>query len=146
MVPAGMKRIFGAWAAAVAFLAVPASASAAITSVFGGQTIAGGAIPCTAGTDGVRSCHGADGGGGSADLRLRSFDGSPLEVYVILPPAPSSGPDGPYPLIVQSHGWGGSAGGPNATAYSGPTADAWAKQGFAVLQLTARGFGDSCCP
>jgi hypothetical protein len=45
--------------------------------------------------DGVRSCHGADGGGGVADLRLKSFDGSPLEVYVILPPAPGSGPDGP---------------------------------------------------
>src|SRR5437868_12095861 len=64
--------------------------------------------------------------------------------YVILPPAPSSGTDGPYPLIVQSDGWGGSAGGPDSSGYVGPTADAWARQGYAVLQLTARGFGDSC--
>ncbi len=28
--------------------------------------------------------------------------------------------------------------------YGGPTADQWAKDGYAVLQLTARGFGDSC--
>jgi hypothetical protein len=77
-------------------------------------------------------------------MRLKSFDNTPLEVYVILPPAPSSGTDGNYPLVVQSPGWGGSAGGANDTQYFGPTADAWAKNGYAVLQLTARGFGDSC--
>ena len=70
--------------------------------------------------------------------------GPPLEVYVILPPAPSSGTDGSYPLIVQSHGWGNSAGGPGNTEFFGPTADAWALSGYAVVQLTARGFGDSC--
>ena len=46
--------------------------------------------------------------------------------------------------MIQSHGWGGSAAGPNANGYLGPTADAWAKAGYAVLQLTARGFSDSC--
>ena len=63
---------------------------------------------------------------------------------MILPPAPASGTDGNYPLVDQSHGWGGSAGGPNDTQFYGPTADALAKEGYAVLQLTARGFGDSC--
>ncbi len=130
-------------AAAVA-LALPAGASAAITSVLAGKTMSGNAIPCTAQSDGVRVCHGTDGGGGSADLRLKSFDGTPLEVWVILPPAPASGSDGRYPLVVQSHGWGGSAGGPNDTQFYGPTADTWAKSGYAVLQLTARGFNDSC--
>jgi dienelactone hydrolase len=134
-----MKRLGAAWIAAIALL-VPASASASPTSVFAGHTISGNAIPCTTLSDGVRSCHGSDGGGGASDLRLKSFDGSALEVYVILPPGAGSD----YPLIVQSHGWGGTAGGPSSKAYSGPTADAWAKAGYAVLQLTARGFGDSC--
>ncbi|HZU40529.1 MAG TPA: CocE/NonD family hydrolase [Solirubrobacteraceae bacterium] len=125
-------------------LAGPATAGATVTGVLAGQTISGNAIPCVAQSDGVRVCHGADNGGGAADLRLRTFDGVPLEVYVILPPAPSSGNDGGYPLVVQSHGWGGSAGGPSDTQYYGPTADSWARSGYAVLQLTARGFGDSC--
>jgi hypothetical protein len=139
-----MKRAAAAWIAALAVLALPASASAAITSTFAGQTVSGNPIPCTALSDGVRVCHGADGGGGTADLRLKSFDGSPLEVYVILPPTPASGSDGGYPLIIQSHGWGGSAGGVDSAGYAGPTAHAWANDGYAVLQLTARGSGDSC--
>jgi dienelactone hydrolase len=139
----GMKR----WALLVSLaslLVAPATASAAIPNVFGAHTISGAPIPCLAQADGVRVCHGTDNGGGGPDLRLKSFDGQPLEVYVILPPAPSSGADGPYPLVVQSHGWGSSAGGPSNTEFFSPTADSWAKQGYAVLQLTARGFGDSC--
>src|SRR5581483_3492780 len=120
--------------------AIPAPASAAITGVFAGHTVSKTAIPCTAQGDGVRVCHGSDAG---PDLRLMSFDNTPLEAWVMLPPA-CSGSDGNYPLIVQSHGWGGSAGGPTDSQFFGPTADAWAKQGYAVLQLTARGFGDSC--
>ena len=120
--------------------AIPAPASAAITGVFAGHTVSTTAIPCTAQGDGVRVCHGTDAG---PDLRLKSFDGTPLEAWVMLPPA-GSGSDANYPLIVQSHGWGGSAGGPTDGQFFGPTAGAWAKQGYAVLQLTARGFGDSC--
>lgn len=122
-------------------LVAPAGSSAAITGVFGGQTLSGQQIPCAAQADGVRVCQGMDGGLGGTDLRLRSFDGTPLASYVILPPA---GSGGPYPLVVQSHGWGQQAGGPASTQYLGPTADAWAKRGYAVLQLTARGWGDSC--
>jgi dienelactone hydrolase len=124
-----------------AMLGVPATASAAITSVFSGQTVSATGISCPAQSDGVRVCHGTDAG---PDLRLKSFDTTPLEVYVVLPPAPGSGSDGHYPLIVQSHGWGGAAGGPDDGQFFGPTAGQWAKQGYAVLQLTARGFGDSC--
>src|SRR5438309_1759236 len=118
--------------AALAALAAPASASASITTVLGGQTVSGNPIPCQTQPDQVRVCHGTDGGGGGSDLRMKTFDGVPLEVWMILPPAPSSGTDGSYPLIVQSHGWGGSAGGPNDKQYFGPTADAWAKDGYAV--------------
>lgn len=135
-----MRRgLIGALGAAL-WLVAPAAASAARSSVLAGQTLGGGAIPCTAQSDGVRVCHGTDT---SPDMRLKSFDGAPLEVYVILPPASASSSDGSYPLIVQSHGWGGHAGGPN-DGYGGPTADAWAARGYAVIQLTARGFGDSC--
>ena len=102
-------------------------------------------IPCAAQSDGARVCFGTyDNGTGGTDLRLVSFDGTPLSVYVTLPPAPTSGSDGPYPVIVQSHGWGEPTTGPNDSQYYGPTGDAWAKDGYAVIQLVARGFGDSC--
>lgn len=133
-----------AWIAIVIALAAPGSASAAVTAVLGGQTLSGTAIPCTAQADGVRVCIGTDGGGTGPDLRLKSFDGTALALDVILPPAPAGGADGHYPLVVQSHGYGGQAGGADSTAYFGPTADTWANDGYAVLQLTARGFFDSC--
>lgn len=103
-----MRRcLLAAAASGVLALTISAGeASAAVTSVLGGQTISGGSIPCVAQSDGVRVCHGTDNGTTGPDLRLKSFDGTPLELYVILPPAPSSGSDGPYPLVVQSHGWG----------------------------------------
>ena len=62
----------------------------------------------------------------------------PLAVYVTSRRPGAA--DGPYPLIVQSHGWGVPACGPGDTQYYGPTADAWAQQGYAVLQIVARGF------
>lgn len=133
-----------AWIAVAFALLAPASASASIPNVLGGHTLSGSAIPCSAQTDGVRVCHGTDGGTGGIDLRFKTFDGTPLEAYVILPPAPGVGTDGNYPLVIQSHGWGQSAGGPSSTQYLGPTADTWANDGYAVLQLTARGWHDSC--
>ncbi len=138
-------RFGGILAVAAASAAVAAPASASVTSVLGGATWSGTAIPCTPQADGVQVCHGSDESLTAGDLRFKSVIGSvstPLELYVILPPGASA--NGRYPLIVQSHGWGSSAGGPNDTQYLGPTADAWAKSGYAVLQLTARGFGDSC--
>ena len=79
-----------------------------------------------------------------ADLRVKSFDGTPLALYVTLPPAPASGSDGNYPLVIQSHGWGAPPSGPDDTQYGGPTARHWAKEGYAVVQLAARGWGNSC--
>jgi dienelactone hydrolase len=127
------------WCAVAAGLFVPTEASAAVTSVFAGQTVSGAAIPCAAQSDGTRVCHGTFSSSGAVDLRLKSFDGQPLAVYVTLPAG-----NGPYPLIIQSHGWGVPPTGPTDTQYYGPTADAWAQAGYAVLQITARGFGDSC--
>jgi dienelactone hydrolase len=139
------RVLASAFSAAILIATLPAAASGAVTTVFAGHTVSGQGIPCVASTDGVRVCHGGDGGVSGPDLRLQSFDGAPLEVYVILPPAPHSGADGNYPLVVESHGWGGNATGlANSTAYVGPGAGQWATRGYAVLQLTARGFGDSC--
>ncbi len=124
--------------------AAPSPAAAAISGVFGGQTVSGQPVACTAQADGTRVCHGDYSSSGGADTRLKTFDGTPLALYVTLPPAPASGTDGSYPLVVQSHGWGVAPSGPTDTQYYGPTADTWAKNGYAVLQLVARGFGDSC--
>ena len=134
-------------AATVAFMAMPTGASSAsnsVSGVFAGDTMNGQPIPCAVQSDGVRVCHGDESGLESADLRLKSFDGTPLALYVTLPPAHGSGAQGHYPLVVQSHGWGDPPTGPNDTQYAGPTADQWAEDGYAVLQLAARGWGDSC--
>ncbi|HEY4827917.1 MAG TPA: hypothetical protein VIH85_14180, partial [Solirubrobacteraceae bacterium] len=89
------------------------NSSSPIISVFAGQTVSGAAIPCTTQTDGTRVCYGTyDNGTGDTDLRLKSFDGTPLALYLTLPAAPASGADGPYPLIIQSHGWGEPPTGP----------------------------------
>ncbi len=128
----------------VAFVALPAGASAAVTGVLAGHTMSGQPIPCVAQSDGVRVCHGDYSSSGGPDLRLKSFDGTPLAVWVILPPVPASGADGHYPLVVQNHGWGEPPTGPYDTQFSGPTANRWATDGYAVLQVTARGWGDSC--
>lgn len=70
--------------------AAPSQASADITGVFFNHTVSGSQIPCTAQPDGVRVCHGTYDGSNPPDLRLWSWDKTtPLEVYVILPPASS---------------------------------------------------------
>ena len=120
-------------------------AYASISSVFAGKTVSGNAIPCVAQSDGVRVCHGTyNNGPGGSDIRLKTFDGVPLEVYVELPPAPATGTDGSYPLVVQSHVWDVPTTGPADAQFFGPVADSWAQKGYAVLQLVARGWGGSC--
>jgi hypothetical protein len=134
----------GLAAVGVAFMALPAGASAAGTGVLAGHTMNGQPIPCVAQSDGVRVCHGDESGPGGADLRLKSFDGTPLAVWVMLPPAHGSRTHGHYPLVVQNHGWGDPASGPTDRQYGSPSADQLARDGYAVLQVTARGWGDSC--
>lgn len=154
----GMRRSgVIAVAVVVAVMALPAVALGAspgapaghtepadVADLLAGHTMNGQPIPCAAQPDGVRVCHGDESGVGGADLRLKSFDGTPLDVYVTLPSTPSSGTDGDYPLVVQSHGWGAPTSGPDDTQYAGPTADQWAQDGYAVIQFDARGWGDSC--
>lgn len=85
-----------------------------------------GTVDCSP-QDGVRYCP------GSVATRPKSFDGLPLDVNVTLP---GSG-EGPFPLVVQLHGYGGAKGG---LSESKP----FAERGYAVLNYTARGFGNSC--
>src|SRR3954471_12977078 len=87
--------------------------------------------------NGVRFCP-------TTDLASRpaSFDGTPIDVDVTLP---ATG-DGPFPTILLLHGLG-----QDKTAFEklggvepGYTNWAFARQGYAVVTPTARGYGNSC--
>ncbi len=85
---------------------------------------------------GVRFCPTVD-----SSHRVPSFDGVPLDVDVTLP---ATG-QGPFPTIVMLHGYGGS----KTSFESSSPADHYsnnfyARQGYAVVNTTARGFGNSC--
>ena len=103
---------------------------------------------CQVQSDGVRFCPTADGGPGQTLDGVPSFDGVPLDVDVTLPP---SGKQGPYPTIVMLHGYGGEKTDFESTDPSGDGSvtyhynnDYFARQGYAVVNYTARGFGHSC--
>ena len=73
--------------------------------------------------------------------RVPTFDGVPLDVDVTLP---AQG-NGPFPTIVMLHGWGGSKTAfESASPTGGYNNNFFARQGYAVVNYTARGFGDSC--
>ena len=113
-----MPRVVALLVAAV-MLAVASPASAEkVDSVLG--------IPCTTQPAGVQECT------GDLQHRVRTWDGVPLDVDVYLPPA---GQKGPFPTIFYLHGFGGSKGGADPS---------WAKDGYALVQYSARGFGNSC--
>jgi fermentation-respiration switch protein FrsA (DUF1100 family) len=119
-----LAAIVGALAAMTAFTA---SAGAAPPKPFG--------HPCTA-QNGVRFCPTVD-----SAHRVPTFDGVPLDADVTLPPTGQ----GPFPTIVMMHGWGG-----NKTNFESTSPgdhynnNYFARQGYAVLTYTARGFGNSC--
>lgn len=106
-------------AAVAVWLAVPAAAQA--------QKVFGDRIECTPNA-GVRFCP------GSVSTRVRTFDNIPLDVNVTLPGESGTGP---YPLVIQLHGYGGAKSGLSAS-------QPFAERGYAVLNYTARGFGQSC--
>ena len=73
--------------------------------------------------------------------RVPTFDGVPLDVDVTLP---AQG-NGPFPTIVMLHGWGGSKTSfESSSPAGGYNNNFFARQGYAVLNYTARGWGDSC--
>jgi fermentation-respiration switch protein FrsA (DUF1100 family) len=125
---AAVVRSFAAIVGALAALiAVTGSASAAPPKPFG--------HPCTA-QNGVRFCPTVD-----SAHRVATFDGVPLDADVTLPATGS----GPFPTIVMLHGWGGSKADFESASPAGHyNNNYYAKQGYAVLNYTARGWGNSC--
>jgi pimeloyl-ACP methyl ester carboxylesterase len=120
-------RRLGALSAALLLLGIPAAAHAA-------QPLAFGQIPCVAQSDGTRFCE------GSTATRVHSFDGQPLDVNVALPAT-----DGPAPLVLILHGYGGSKKAFDTRENPWlPTAHELAKRGYAVINPSDRGFGNSC--
>lgn len=127
----------------IAALSTLAGAAAAAPPANAATTVLGAQIPCAAQSDGVRFCQGSTVPPGAP--AEKSFDGTIIDANVTLPPAPASGPDGGFPLIIVSHGYGGSKKDlTNPEDKWFPSADELARKGYAVLNATDRGFGDSC--
>jgi len=113
-----------ALASLVAGLALPQAAEAAIPSALG--------VTCAEQGNGVRFC-GSDAPRSTAP----AFDGVPIDVNVAFPPAPASGTDGDYPLMMLFHGYGGGKFGLDAM-------QRWLGRGYATFSMTDRGFRESC--
>jgi pimeloyl-ACP methyl ester carboxylesterase len=98
---------------------------------------------------GVRFCPTVD-----SASRVTSFDGVPLDVDVTLP----ARGNGPFPTIVMLHGFGGSKTDFESATPAGPAPEEagngsvvyrynnafFARRGYAVVNYSARGFGNSC--
>src|SRR4051794_40476350 len=128
-----MRKIAAALAASAALI-VPATASAAPPNPFGHA--------CTA-QNGTLFCPSA-----TLDDRVPTWDGVPIDVDVTLP---ETG-DGPFPTIVMVHGLGQSK---TAFETNDETGDGaaqryhynnvfYAHRGYAVVNLSERGYGNSC--
>jgi hypothetical protein len=112
--------------ALVAALALAPSARADFPTLYGGD------ISCSAqaANGDVRLCGG----------ETTTWDGvTQIDVNVVLPPAPSAGDDGPYPLIGVFHGWGG-----HKIGLEDARLQDWAERGYAVFSISDRGWGESC--
>src|SRR3954469_3709834 len=126
--PLPLAKLIAGAAAAAAITLVPATAEAATPAPFGHA--------CTPQND-VRFCP-------TSDLATRptSFDGTPIDVDVTLP---ATG-DGPFPTILLMHGLGQDKTTCEKLRGAEPGYANWAfaRQGYAVVTPTARGYGNSC--
>ncbi|MEV4421395.1 CocE/NonD family hydrolase [Patulibacter sp. NPDC049589] len=134
--------MLGAVAAALAF-APAAHAAQPFTSVF---QDAPSPLTCTVQTGaraGQRWCGSVNSASSAtptaAPTVVPSFDGTPIDATVALPPAPASGPDGGFPVVGIYHGYGGFK-----ASLDGAAAQRWLAQGYAVFSITDRGFWGSC--
>jgi hypothetical protein len=105
--------------AIVGSLFAASNAQAAITSALG--------ITCNVVGD-QRQC-------GASPSTSASWDGTPIDVNVAFPDA--SAGDGPFPLIIWGHGYGGSK-------LSFSDMERFTQRGYAVFSMTDRGFHESC--
>jgi predicted acyl esterase len=117
-----MRRLPALFLMVAFLLLAPAGAQAEVSSVFGGD------VACATQPDGVRFC-----GSTSPRSTTKTFDGTPIDVNVALPP----GSDGPFPLVMLFHGYGGSKLGLAAMRE-------WLDSGYATFSMTDRGFHESC--
>ena len=124
-----MRRLF-ILSGVILGLLVPASASATITSVFGGTVTC--ATQSAAGEEGQRWC------GNTAGTTVKTYDGiTPIDVAVAFPPA--TGSDNNYPVVGIYPPWGSTKVLPSSSA-----AQRWLKLGYAVFSESNRGWGSSC--
>ena len=126
------RRVLLTLAVLAGALATAPVANAAVGAVFTGMPSPAVACAVQSGgaTDGQRWCSGTN-------TRVQSWDDTPIDVNVFLPPEPSSGPDGNFPLVGIYHGWGGSKAAQGA-------AQRWLTQGYAVFSMSDRGWHASC--
>ena len=117
---------------AVAALSFAQSANAAIPSALGITCNVQGAGP----NAGQRWCGSGNFFQTPNNVRstVQSFDGVPIDVNVAFP---STGGDGPYPLVMMFHGYGGGK-------ENFPGMQRWLDKGYAVFAQTNRGFHESC--
>jgi predicted acyl esterase len=137
-----MKRyrwLLSALVALTALVVAPA-AQAAPAEIFGGD------VECEPVVGGITECNGP----------TLTFDGTKIDVNVFLPP--ESLGSGPFPLIGDFHGWGGSKQGLKTEVLEAPvegkatpTSEVedprirkWAEEGYAVFSMSDRGWGLSC--
>jgi predicted acyl esterase len=116
----------GAALALLLALTVVPAARADFPSLYGGDV--GCAVQASNGN--VRLCAG----------ETTTWDGvTKIDLNVVLPPQPSAGEDGPYPVIGLFHGWGG-----HKIGLEDPRVQQWAEAGYAVFSMSDRGWGNSC--
>src|ERR1700712_4601485 len=150
----GMQRLGLLATIGTAALAFAAPAGATVTSVFNTVPTP---VACTVqtgtpATEGQRWCQGAPEPPAPAcpygaiqntvPSTVPSFDGTPLDVSVALPPAPASGPDGNFPVVGVYHGYGSA----KLSLSDANSVQRWVSQGYAVFTITDRGFWGSCGP
>ncbi len=126
-------RLRGGWRAiALAVVAgallVPQAAQAQIDAVFGSD------VECRVQGDGVRFCSNF---GLEPRSTTKTFDGVPIDVNAAFPPAPATGADGNYPLVMLFHGYGGGKIGLSQM-------QRFLDAGYATFSMTDRGFRESC--
>lgn len=139
------SRLGGALAAALVIASVaPAVASADVKPL---------GLTCVP-TEGVRFCDATAGTSTQAgqeiydprvrDTRVASWDGTPLDVNVTLPPHGDTN----LPLIILIHGYVSVKSGLDSgmPIDLGTGTRTWARRGYAVLTFSMRGQGDSCGP
>ena len=145
---------FGVRRAVISELAALCVGLVLLASVFAGAARAQTRLtvlghPCVTQSNGGRFCQTTEAGPGLTVNGVPSFDGTPLDVDVSLPPA--SFGNGPFPTIVMLGGWGGSKtqfetpnpAGNGTTSYDYNNTY-YALQGYAVVNYAPRGFGHSC--